>query len=129
VLAQHADSTAALFTGRAPVAADPRLTLYVTYAPEAGNRANRAPTPRHLAESVRQATEHKRHWPEFALGGAVVGGVGLAGFAIVKCDAGCRDDGSLGGWLPALITVGAVGGAAIGTVIGLIVDSSRSSGP
>ncbi len=127
VLAQGADGTTIEILATTPLAVDPRLPFYATVTP-AADRANHVTAASHLTESVKRsaAEAQKRYWPEFALGGAVIGGVGLAGFAVLKCDSNCRDDGSLGIWMPTLITAGAVGGAVVGAVVGLIVDSSRS---
>lgn len=128
-LAQRADTTTIEVLDATPLSVDPRLPLCPTFAP-AADHANHVTSASHLAESVKRsaAEEHKRLWPEFALGGAVAGGLGVAVFAVVHCDQGRQDDGALA-HLPPFIAAGAVGGALIGTVIGLIVDSSRSSGP
>ena len=128
-LAQRADSATIEVLEAPSFSVDSRLPLYATFAP-AADRANHVTAASHLAESLKRlaAEDHKHYWPEFALGGAVVGGVGVAVLAVVNCDQGCQDDGALA-HLPPFIAAGAVGGALIGAVIGLIVDSSRSSGP
>ena len=77
-----------------------------------------APVGQAVAES------HTHIWPWCALGGAIVGGASVLGFAVSHCDANCRDDGALG-YVGPFVAVGAIVGALIGGVTGLIVDSTR----
>lgn len=124
--AQRVDPASPRTLERQTISTDPRLLLYATY-PNVPDPGNHAPAAEHLAASVKRSTagDHKHYWPEFALGGAVAGGLGVAVLAVVNCDQNCQDDGALA-HLPPFIAAGAIGGAVIGAVIGLIVDSSRS---
>ena len=82
-------------------------------------------TPRPPIPSVGE--EPKRHhlWPWFVVGGALVGGGTVLALTAKHCDSGCQDDGGWGFSLP--YTVAAAGvGAAVGGVLGAIVDLSRS---
>lgn len=65
-------------------------------------------------------------WPWYVLGGAAVGaGTGTV-LAVRGCPpaSGCRDDGGLA-WTPVVAGVFALGGAALGGVVGGLVDYSR----
>jgi hypothetical protein len=78
-------------------------------APTQADSANRVPA---------------RAWPAYTVGGAVIGGVAVAAFALTHCDQGCKDDGALA-FAPPFIAAGAVTGGLLGLGIGLIIDSSR----
>jgi hypothetical protein len=69
-----------------------------------------------------EESSRRRYWPLYALGGAVLGGGGLALYAVANCDLGCHDDGALG-FLPPYIAVAATIGALLGAVIGLTIDA------
>ncbi len=127
--AQQSDTSASSkITDRLSVVPDPRLSLYPRTDAVLGDPATTA--LERLARSVKAsaADTTQKLWPEFALGGGIVAALAVTGFALLKCDANCRDDGSLGR-LPPFVVVGALAGAGIGAAIGLIVDSSRSPGP
>lgn len=71
-----------------------------------------------------QAPDRQRVWPWFAVGGAVLGGAGVAILAVTQCDAGCQDDGSLSR-VPPYVVAGALAGGVVGALVGLIVDSAN----
>jgi hypothetical protein len=66
--------------------------------------------------------ERPRHWPLYALGGAVLGGATVTVLAVKNCDQGCRDDGALS-FLPPYIAIGALIGGILGALVGLAVDA------
>jgi hypothetical protein len=75
----------------------------------------------------RVAEESKRHhlWPWFVVGGALVGGGTVLALTAKNCDSGCQDDGAWGFSIPYAVAAAGVG-AAVGGVLGAIVDLSRS---
>jgi hypothetical protein len=124
---QQPDSGARAIIEPGTLTIDARLVVDAPPVIAASEQRNKESGLRRLEAAARQpqAAARKHYWPEFALGGAIVGGVGIGAFAIVNCDANCRDDGSLGR-LPPFIVAGAVAGGVVGVIVGLIVDSSRS---
>jgi hypothetical protein len=85
--------------------------------------ASSSPTPRYDSSGrLFVESPRRRHWPLYALGGAVLGGGGITLYAVANCDLGCRDDGALG-FLPPYIAVAAALGAIVGAVIGLTIDA------
>jgi hypothetical protein len=126
---------AAILASALPLSAQPpqpqarvlgTVTLY-SGIPVLALRADisRAPREASVRRALSRTTEvdsgtPRRVWPYFALGGAIVGGVGVALFANAKCDAGCQDDGAVG--LPAYVATGAVIGAVVGAIVGLAVE-------
>jgi len=77
--------------------------------------------------SIPSVAEGKRHhlWPWFVVGGALVGGGTVLALTAKNCDSGCQDDGGWGFSLPYAVAAAGVG-AAVGGVLGAIVDLSRS---
>lgn len=84
-----------------------------------------AAVQRAVSSTRKQTSERQRLWPWFALGGAVIGGAGVAILGVTQCDAGCQDDGSLSR-LPAYVAVGALSGGVVGAIVGFLVDTSIS---
>ena len=77
--------------------------------------------------SIPSVAEGKRHhlWPWFVVGGALVGGGTVLALTAKNCDSGCQDDGAWGFSIPYAVAAAGVG-AAVGGVLGAIVDLSRS---
>ena len=95
--AQQSDTSASSkITDRLSVVPDPRLSLYPRTDAVLGDPATTA--LERLARSVKAsaADTTQKLWPKLALGGGIVAALAVTGFALLKCDANCRDDGSLG---------------------------------
>lgn len=75
--------------------------------------------------SVAEGSKRHHLWPWFVVGGALVGGGTVLALTAKHCDSGCQDDGGWGFSLPVAVAVAGVG-AAVGGVLGAIVDLSRS---
>jgi len=82
-------------------------------------------TPRLSVPRVADGSKRHHLWPWFVVGGALVGGGTVLALTAKHCDSGCQDDGGWGFSLPVAVAAAGVG-AAVGGVLGAIVDLSRS---
>jgi hypothetical protein len=79
-----------------------------------------------LTKSDSVERESGRKWPTYMLGGAVIGGALVAGYALTHCDQTCKDDGSLA-FAPPFVLAGAAVGGLVGLGVGLAVEASHRS--